>query len=928
MGCRNGVELVSRLNRTLQTFLAACFLAAVANGQNPDALSPVATISDSTSAPDAAMRDTAKVLSDSVVSEPDSIRTDSVAPTPDSVVADSGGRPREIRGRPVGSTVTVKGVARHKRKEISTSVIRREEIKKVVATAQDPLRALPTLPGVSAASDLSVRPIVRGGDQSETGVSLDGVSLLMPYHFGSVFSVFHREAIEDFQLYSGVAPSSAEGALSGTVVSRSRQAPTDSFYGGADISLLRGSAWAGIPLWKDRVGLWVSGQSLWYDWTVKRLMDLGVLIGAADKEDVEKFQNNMTLPTTWDVQGSLSAKLDRNWLLDVGGFVAGDEYRVQNQITICLQNGKEIPCPNSYTTTNQFGVTTEECWTSSGTGPCPKNVVRKQVADTEALVELSNWMSRVRLGWTPSNEFSMEGVFALQGVDWDVRFPGYRDLVQDSTTKDWHVVRVSDSESFDWTRNVKDLNVSGRLRWNENHETSLGLGWRGGEENAKTHLVRPLAQLILGTTGNPLEFMGVFNDKEILVTEGYGSSYIDLEKLADLDFNYDGTLVRNLPSLWMEHKWDLDARTRIRAGLRATRSLGPTVDLPNPRLQIQHQATEKDLFGLGFALHTQSDLPFEWRLAATTPLVSEKAWLGIAEWEHSFAPGWRSTISAWGKLYQDLASSRVVLDGMQDSSRYNSDLQSWLYANYRRLGISDSLMFSWGSYRWDPSLTVEENQRNIDSLNAETERRRMSYIPESVRQDIAWWNQTRHMTYESTGEGWAAGFEASLRYQPTEAWTGWASAEWSMSRRKDRADGAWYPFGLERPWKLSWVNAFRIDKKWEVSVRYGSMGGNPYTPFKLWEFDYNNRASDTTKIDTTLWVGRRNSGTFMPYQRLDLRLSRESKMFGKQATFYYEVWNALNDPNFVLRDSQTEQVKWVQFNIPFPVVFLGMEVRF
>jgi len=916
------VELVSAVRHLLRTASLSSLLATWAFGQSPDTTSEARPLAETAIPVVAARVDSGLVATDSVASRPDSLVTDSGIAKTDSVEP-----PREIHGKPIGSTVTVKGVARHKRKEISTSVIRREEIKKVVATAQDPLRALPTLPGVSAASDLSVRPVVRGGDQSETGVSLDGVSLLMPYHFGSVFSVFHREAIEDFQLYSGVAPASAEGALSGTVVARSRPAPTDTAFGGADISLLRGSVWAGIPIWKDRVGLWISAQSLWYDWTVKRLMDAGVLIGAADKNDVENFENNMTLPTTWDVQGGLSFKIDKNWLLDVGGFAAGDNYRVQNRITICLQDGKEVPCPYSYTTTNQFGETTEQCWTSEGSGPCPKNLVRKQVVDTEALVELSNWMSRARLSWTPSKDISVEGVVALQGVDWDVRFPGNRELVQDSTTKDWHVVRVSDSEMFDWTRNVKDLNLSGRLRWNESHETSLGFGWRGGEESAKTHLARPLAQLILGTTGNPLEFMGVFGDKEILVTEGDGSSYIDLEKLADFDFNYDGTLVRNLPSLWMEHRWDLDPRTRIRAGIRATRSLGPTVDLPNPRVQIQHQATEKDLLGLGFALHTQSDLPFEWRMAATTPLVSEKAWLGIAEWEHSFAPGWRSTISAWGKLYQDLASSRVVLDGMKDSSEYRSNLQSWLWANYQKLGVPDSIMMYYWGYSWDPGLSTQENQRRYDSVTAYYNKRRDAYIPESVKQEIAWWNQIRHLTYESTGEGWAAGFEASLRYQPTEAWTGWASAEWSMSRRKDRSDGAWYPFGLERPWKLSWVNAFRIDKKWEVSVRYGAMGGNPYTPFKLWDSETSTPSTDTTKIDTTIWVGRRNSANFMPYQRLDLRLSRESSMFGKPATFYYEVWNAFNDPNYLLRDSKTERVKWAQLNIPFPVIFLGMEVR-
>lgn len=850
----------------------------------------------------------------------DTLRSDSgavVDPSaePDSTVAPTEPDIRTTKSGSVGATVTVKGQARHKRKEISTSTLRREDVKAVAATMQDPLRALSTLPGVSAASDLSVRPVVRGGDLTETGVQLDGVPLLMPYHFGSIFSVFHREGIEDFQMYSGVAPAQSEGMLSGMVVARSRPAPIDSAFGGVDMSMLRGSAWMGVPLVKDRVGLWLSAQSLWYDWVVKRGMDLGVLFGVAEKKDVEEYKSYVTLPTTWDVQGGVSAQWNRDWNLDLGGFVAGDRFKILEQIDICLEGGKEVLCRYG-----GYWDYASQRWIDTAS----KNQQHKQVFDTSATVDLFNWLGRARLTWSPDRDVSVEAVAALQNVDWNARFPGNRELECDSLGKNCVVVRRYDSALFDWVRHRADLEVTVRRRWSESHETSLGAGIGRRSEKARTKLVRPLAQMILGTTGNPMEFLGIYNEKEILVVGDGDNSFLDIEDMMELDFSYDSSMSGFEPNVWTEHRWDPDPTTRVRAGLRVSSDAEGGIDIPNPRLQVQRQVTENDLLGIGFALHTQSELPFEWKMAAIKPLESEKAWLGIVEWEHVFAPGWRSTVSGWGKLYRDLASPNMIAVGAFDSARYRSELNSWLWSNYRDLGIPDSVIHPTTSYQWDRSLSNQENQRRSDSMIAARLDKAISLVPEQVRLQAAEAIQEHALAYESTGEGWAVGLEASLRYQPTAGWNGWASAEWSMSRRKDRPEGIWYPFGLERPWKLSWVNSFRIDKKWELSLRYAALGGNPYTPSNLWQQVFD----DDHESDTTLWIGRRNSANLAPYQRLDLRLQRETRMFGFPSTIYYEIWNAFNDPNFLLRDNATGQFRWIQWNVPVPTIFLGLEVRF
>ncbi|MCB9497812.1 MAG: hypothetical protein H6686_13070 [Fibrobacteria bacterium] len=840
----------------------------------------------------------------------------------DSMETSAGEGPRVLRSSAAGGKVVVVGQKRHKRKDVSRTVLRRQEVEKVVATAQDPLRSLPTLPGVSVSSDLSVRPLVRGGDVAETGVELDGIPLLMPYHFGSVFSVFHREALDNFQLYSGIAPARSQGMLSGTVLAASRPPLVDSLFGGADLSILRGSAWMNVPLLPGRSGLWISGQSLWYDWTLKRFFDLGALVGAVDEQDAENWKSTNTLPTTWDVQSGISLQLGGDWAVDFGGYIAGDDYRLLKRIQTYWVDGREVPRVEKVLSpsTDSTGATSWEfkCWFGSVLTTCPDTVLTRRATDTAAFVDLGNRMLFSRLQWHPDRDLSVEGVVAWQSVAWDVRFPGRRGLVPDSVDGGYEVVRVGEGESFDWRREVLDFDLSARKTWSEEHRTDAGFGLGLGRESARTDLARPVAQMILGTSGNPMEFLGFFNEEEVLVTSDQHAGFFTMEKLQDLDFRFDSTEDRSSADVWVEHSWDFDDATRVRAGLRVEE--GTTGwGWPDPRLQVQHQIGSKDLVGIGLGLHTQTELPFEWRLSAVEPLVSEKSWLAIVEWEHEFAPGWRSTISGWGKFYQDLASPSLERYGEVDSAAYLEELRRYLMEHWSEM--PDSLTnFSCAL----PGQTLDPD--SCEKAMRRWERLRLEWIPAPIASEIHDWVLPRRLRYTSTGIGWAAGVEASLRFQPTRGWTGWASGEWSVSRRRDRPQSDWIPFALQHPWKFSLVNAFRIDRVWELSVRYAALGGPPYTPFKIWDdqFSYGEAGVGS---DTLLWIGKRNSATLAPYQRLDLRVSRSGTIRGKPATFYYEIWNAWNDPNMILRDSESGRFRWVDWNVPIPVMFLGLELR-
>ena len=156
-------------------------------------------------------------------------------------------------------------------------------------------------------------------------------------------------------------------------------------------------------------------------------------------------------------------------------------------------------------------------------------------------------------------------------------------------------------------------------------------------------------------------------------------------------------------------------------------------------------------------------------------------------------------------------------------------------------------------------------------------------------------------------------------YDPVPVWNGWASAEVSLSNRRDRENSSWYHFRYHRPWILNWVNYFKFPGSgYELSIRARYAAGLPYTDFKS-EFNEDS--------DTLLYIGPMNEKRYMAYQRVDIRLTKTTTLFGHPLTRYFAVWNLFNRPNFLLRDSKSEAVKFFNYNIPFPMIFYGITFR-
>jgi hypothetical protein len=102
----------------------------------------------------------------------------------------------------------------------------------------DVLRALQSLPSIAAMSDFSSALYVRGGAADQSMVTLDGVPLFNPYHFGGIFSAIPMDAISAVDVWAGAMPARAPDRLSGSVQVHTRDGGHDRSRASGGIGLL------------------------------------------------------------------------------------------------------------------------------------------------------------------------------------------------------------------------------------------------------------------------------------------------------------------------------------------------------------------------------------------------------------------------------------------------------------------------------------------------------------------------------------------------------------------------------------------------------------------------------------------------------------------------------------------------------------------
>ncbi len=132
------------------------------------------------------------------------------------------------------------------------------ELRSLPKMADEPLRAVHRLPG-AASNGLSGLAHMRGGEENETQILLDGMPLTEPFHLKNFFSpvsVLDAEIVDSLDVYAGGFPADYGGRMSAVVEARSVDAAPDGNYE-LGLSLFHLNALATDSFAGDR-GRWVA----------------------------------------------------------------------------------------------------------------------------------------------------------------------------------------------------------------------------------------------------------------------------------------------------------------------------------------------------------------------------------------------------------------------------------------------------------------------------------------------------------------------------------------------------------------------------------------------------------------------------------------------------------------------------------------------
>ncbi len=171
----------------------------------------------------------------------------------------------------------------------------------------------------------------------------------------------------------------------------------------------------------------------------------------------------------------------------------------------------------------------------------------------------------------------------------------------------------------------------------------------------------------------------------------------------------------------------------------------------------------------------------------------------------------------------------------------------------------------------------------------------------------------------SAGRGRVRGFEVFLEKKFTSKWFGQTNV--AVSRTRHAAlDGIFRPGSFDYPFIFNAVGGYKLNSKWEFSVRSVFLSGRPFTPFN----ETLSRQQSRGIFDLT----RVNSERAPDYYRLDVRVDRTFTFREKPLLVFLGVQNLTNRENFA-------QIGWDRRrNVPvqnsqlgiFPLI--GLDWRF
>ncbi|GEM_PF-4420518 len=188
--------------------------------------------------------------------------------------------------------------------------------------------------------------------------------------------------------------------------------------------------------------------------------------------------------------------------------------------------------------------------------------------------------------------------------------------------------------------------------------------------------------------------------------------------------------------------------------------------------------------------------------------------------------------------------------------------------------------------------------------------------------------------YLNTGAGYTRGVEISSNFKPAgfdlpvlgriEGVSGQLSYSVSQSKRWDAPGAPIYNYEYSQPHVATLLVDYPLPMGWKGGLKWRYMSGTPYTP-------YVGRTQNPTTLDWLPVRGVRNSKRLPDTNQLDLRFEHKGAFFWREANYYVDVLNALNQKQVIGYAYETDYSNFnaptEQAGLPF-IPFVGVEYTF
>lgn len=188
---------------------------------------------------------------------------------------------------------------------------------------------------------------------------------------------------------------------------------------------------------------------------------------------------------------------------------------------------------------------------------------------------------------------------------------------------------------------------------------------------------------------------------------------------------------------------------------------------------------------------------------------------------------------------------------------------------------------------------------------------------------------------ENSGSGRAQGVEISFQHtrQSKDRFGYWINLAIAEARYKRFKTDTWRNFDYDQLFQSSTGIEWRLARRWQINGLWQYGSGFPYTPILALQRDL---SADSGSLEGWRVVkGEKNSARYMPYMRMDLRISYLYETGDATLSAYLDLINIMNRKNIYLYDWRFESTngnsgyarRSVVYMLPFLPSF-GVTVTF